>query len=95
VACRCGAFRLLTATGLRYEENAGAICRHTQAGCRWFAPSDITPVERSALLLLGSAAASLRCACGLMEVPNAVRALMGSDGLLHAHHRCQPAGRLP
>lgn len=37
--CRCGAYKLLTATGLRYEDNAGAICRHTPSACTWFAPS--------------------------------------------------------
>jgi hypothetical protein len=36
--CHCGAYSLLTATGLRYEENAWAICRHTPRACVWFSP---------------------------------------------------------
>lgn len=37
LSCRCGAFKVLTATGIRYEDNAGAICRHTLGACLWFA----------------------------------------------------------
>jgi len=38
--CRCGAHSLLsvTVTGVRYEENAGAICRHRMEACEWFDP---------------------------------------------------------
>jgi hypothetical protein len=37
--CACGAYGLLTATGRRVEENAGAICRHTATACVWFSPT--------------------------------------------------------
>lgn len=47
--CKCGAHKLLTATGVRFEENDGAICRHGVAACRWFAelPSEVAAGSRA------------------------------------------------
>lgn len=41
--CRCGAFRVLTATGVRYEENAGAIIRHRADACEAFTRDALRP----------------------------------------------------